>query len=365
MMRESTISSLTLDINVSNVVIVAGTRTPAPSAPPGLLSNELFAPLMTTTLLVGIVFSVLGTGANIVTITVYRRLGFADTSNISLTALAVSDVFVSITSLISELALLLLISSIPGIPFTYEIFVPISASAHVCFSRVSALITAYLSTERYLCVLLPLKIKSLITPKRTFAVMVVLFVAGFIRWPSDFITFPIRWRHFPSQNRTLLGALAATDRTALTLRVFNQIYYVFLLPPLTFSVVVVCTILLSISLHRSRVWRDANKSVNTASLTDKAHPQQSKEAKAVKMVITIATVFIIATIPSSIHLIAVNIAPGFDVGGRYVKIWAFTGAIYNIVDCMNCGANVIIYLNMSSKFRQATLELFSRKGRKK
>ena len=361
-MPQSTVS-FRLDINRSNAIIDYIRTT----ASPRLLSNELFGPLMTITLYLGIIIAVFGTGANIVTITVYRRLGFVDTSNISLTALAISDLCVSITTLISFLSLVLL-GTISNLPFTYEIFLPISASAHVNFSRVSALITAFLSTERYLCVLVPLKIKSLITPKRTFTVMVILFVAGLIRWPLDFIIFPIRWRYFPSLNRTLLGAIGSTDRTAVILRGFNQVYYVYLLPPLTFTIVLVCTILLSISLHRSKAWRDANKSIplnaSATSAAEKPNLQQSKEAKAVKLVITIATVFIIATIPSSIHIFAVATVPGFDVGGRYVNMWTLMGLVYNIVDCMNCGANVIIYFNMSSKFRQATLELFSRRCRK-
>ncbi|GFS23773.1 chemosensory receptor A [Elysia marginata] len=337
------------------------------------LSNELFLPLLNVTLVLDVVVALFAILANIVTISVYRKLGYADSSNVSLTALAVSDLAVSLTTITCVLAIVLP-DVIPNAPFTHGIFVFISSNPHVNSTRVSALITAFISLERYLCVLVPLRVKSLITPKRTFKAMVVIFAIGHIGWFFDFAVYSIRWEFIPGLNRTVLNTVPAKHVTAVALRGFSQTYYSFFLPVLTFSIVLICTFLLSASLHRNKEWRDANKrtSSNNApanrgaddppSPTTESATPKSKEAKAIKMVITISTVFIIATIPASIHMVAVVFVPGFDFGGRYVNLWILTGMTFLIIDCINCSANVMIYYNMSSKFRTATRELFLGKG---
>ena len=68
------------------------------------------------------------------------------------------------------------------------------------------------------------------------------------------------------------------------------------------------TILLALSLQKSKAWRDPHKSItaNTQGKTgghSDSQKSKPKEARAVKMVITIAVVFIVTIFPSSIHTI--------------------------------------------------------------
>ena len=324
--------------------------------PSGLLSDRLFWPLMVGTLTLDVLTALVATVANIVTILVYRKLGFADSTNVSLAALALSDLIVSFSTLTSVLAILLPI--IPNVPFTMEIFFYIAFTPHVMATRTSALITSYISVERYLCVLIPLKIKRLITSVRTSIAMITVFVAGFIGWPIDFAIFPMRWRYVPELNRTLLRILIPSDPTSVALRAFNQAYYPFFLPLLTFLTVVVCTSQNSRSLQKSKIWRDANRSTTGTGRDEETVAIKSKEARAVKMVITIATVFIISTIPSNVHMIAVIAVPAFDLGGSYTNLYTVTGMAYYIADCLNCSANVFIYYKMSSKFKKSHARSF-------
>ena len=95
------------------------------------------------------------TGANIITLMVYSKMGFADTTNISVTALALSDLGVAVTTVICVLR--------PFLPFinasfTNEIFLVLAVYPHVIFARISAMITTYTSLERYVCVLFALKV---------------------------------------------------------------------------------------------------------------------------------------------------------------------------------------------------------------
>ena len=87
---------------------------------------------------------------------------------------------------------------------------------------------------------------------------------------------------------------------------------------------------------------------------------QSKEARAVKMVITIAVVFIVTNFPSSIHTITAQTLPGFTITGRYSRLYQVCGMMFVGLNAVNSGSNVIIYVKMSNKFRQAMLKTFGK-----
>ena len=330
------------DLNVSFV-------PDGPSFLPGLISKALHWQLMSICFGIDFVIGVIGMAANIVTIKVYRRLGFNDSSHISLTALAISDFGVSLTSVLTVLAFL--IPTIPGASFTSEIFMSI-ATPHVFLTRISALITTYLSVERCLCVLLPLKIKRMITTKRTSIAMVTIFLVNLGPWPYVFFRYPVGWKFYLGRNKTLLGVLPVTNPIILAVSYIVQGYNSLFLPTFTFFIVLFTTILLAVSLQGSRAWRDKNKSKITPSIktcngqrqssTSESATVKSKEDNAVKMVIAIATVFIISTIPTSIHMVFTFVEPEFIVGGRYTNLYTLGGMIFHILNCTNCSVNVII-----------------------
>ena len=337
---------------------------------PGLVSDTLYWRLSAIVLAVDLVAASVATTANIITILVYRRLGFTDPTTISLTALAVSDLGVAVTTFNCVLSVLL--PTIPGAPFTMDIFMIFAATPHVLFTRSSALITTYLSVERFLCVYVPLKVKRIITRKRTLVAMVIIFVAAFFLMPIIYFRYPIGWEFNPETNQTVLGALYVSDRIIHISFSVYQVYVSLCLPIFTFFTVLINTTLLAISLQKSKAWRDANKSQSTIqntvekggnSVSTSSTPSStSKETRAVQMVIGITTVFIISSIPSSIHMIFVLAVPGFDLNGRYAKLFALTGMMFLFVDCINCSANVCIYYIMSSKFRYAMLALFKKRN---
>ena len=331
---------------------------------PGLFSGAVYWQLLHIVVDLVTAVGVFATGANLVTITVYYRMGFADSTNISLTALALSDLGIALTTISSALGLLL--PTIPDAKFTHEIFLTTSVHPHTLLSRISAMITTYLSIERYLCVLLPLKIKTIITPRRTLIVIVAIYGATFGLYPVLVIGYPIGWKFYPERNASLLGVVPNLHPTVVMLD--NIVLFVVstFLPCVTFFSVIVFTLLLSLTLQRSKAWRDANKynSSNTQSADEtgsKLTAKQSKEDRAVRMVLTIATVFIVTNIPSCIHMVAMAAVPGFSVTGRYSKLFLLMGVLYLGVDSVNSGANVIIYYRMSNKFRHAMISLFSSK----
>ena len=331
---------------------------------PGLLSEVMYWRLMYFVISLNITVGMFATGANVITIIVYFRMGFADATNISLTALAVSDLGIALTTV--GICVIAILPELFSVPFATEIVLPTLAYPHTLLTRVSAFITLFLSIERYLCVLLPLRVKTIITYKRTLAVNISFFGAILVFYVESFIRYPIGWEFDPSQNRTILRVLPLVNEFAIVLDYFHLLIVDAIVPFATFFAILICTILLSLSLQKSKAWRDANNSTQAKTTTSlgqssQSAVKQSKEMRAVKMVITIATVFIITNIPSCSHTI-INVAvPEFDAFGRYHRIFDVIGLLFAGTNSINSGANVIIYYVMSQKFRQAFLGLMCTK----
>ncbi|KAK3748091.1 hypothetical protein RRG08_018297 [Elysia crispata] len=331
---------------------------------PGLINGPLFWQVLNVVLTLDILAAMFATGANILTIIVYRRVGYAESINISLSALAISDLGVAVTTIICVLAILL--PTVPNSPFTYEIFVNLGAYPHMFFTRASALITAYISVERYLCVFLPLRVKGIFTTNRTLTAMIVIFFLTFSPIAITLLSYPLGWSFSPEQNRTVLTVLPVNDSIILTSWYIIQVYIALFLPVLTFVTVSFSTVFLTTSLRRSQVWRDANRSTaiiaennrNAASSKGtRESATNSKEKKAVKMVIAIAVIFIVATIPSCVNMIAITTIPGFTMRGRFSHLYTVSGMTLLFVDSLNSGGNVIIYLFMSSRFKETVFTM--------
>ena len=73
--------------------------TTSPGSLPGLISDATHWGLMTVVLGPDLTAGVFATGTNIVTIIIYFKMGFADATNISLMALAFSDLGIALTTI--------------------------------------------------------------------------------------------------------------------------------------------------------------------------------------------------------------------------------------------------------------------------
>ena len=129
-------------------------------------------------ILTGII-SAFGCLSNVINIIVFCKQKFSDSVNISLFGLAISDLgcvlnLVWMSMCFSPLFQTL---SLPFNPLTVQYLT--GGWPHGCFARISSFITAYVTFERCLCVTLPLKVKTIITPRRTTLTLVAIFLVLF------------------------------------------------------------------------------------------------------------------------------------------------------------------------------------------
>ncbi|GFR93947.1 LOW QUALITY PROTEIN: chemosensory receptor B [Elysia marginata] len=110
-------------------------------------------------------FGLLGIVSNTANIIVYVKMGLSETANISLLALSTCDLIVSLCVLLASNCanpLLLATKRLPSGASIKEITYVASSVLYNCLG-LGACVTAILSTERCLCVIFPLKVKSIVT----------------------------------------------------------------------------------------------------------------------------------------------------------------------------------------------------------
>ena len=193
--------------------------------------------------------------------------------------------------------------------------------------------------------------------------MVIMFGGILFLYPVAYFRYPLGYKFESRRNKTLSDLLPVTDKTHLMLARLRTLIVGLIIPFATFFMVALCAILLSLSLQRSKAGRDANKYNPSKAMTkvrsdSESEVTKSKEIRAIKVVITIATVFIVTSILACTQMIFIIAVSEFSEAGQCYKLFDVIGMFYLGVNSINRGVNVIIYYTMSQNFKQTTLVLF-------
>ena len=320
----------------------------------------------------GIVVNIFGVTGNVIIIIVYRKMGFSESTNISLVALAIADIGSIMPTQCGCLVKLMSLHS--QIPISMEIVDLVAKWPHIVFTRVLTFITCFISLERCLCVVIPLKIKSIITAKRTCLILVLIFIANIL--PVSYVYFKraLGWKFFPAQNRTLLATLVIKDTPLINIvQKTGLFYYCSFLPTGTCLFVIVCTIFLTVSLRRSKRWRDtitaSSASVGNKSKQDGIKPAKtesssaiSKEERTVRIVIAIAVTFVASMLLHIVINLTMHFEEDWNSTGRYKHLFGVLYSVSDLFENINSSINLIIYYKMSSKFRENLLILCNKQN---
>ncbi|CAG5116579.1 unnamed protein product, partial [Candidula unifasciata] len=236
-----------------------------------------------------------------------------------------------------------------GLPI---VFVDIQAAfatwPYGCFGRITGWVTAFITFERCLCVVWPLKVKRIITSKVIIVVILSICLTMFFTMVPLYATSPLGWISFPG-NTTLLGSFI-TSSTELSASVSYTTHAVIQL--CCFFAVLVFTAGLTIRLRQKTRWR--NKLTSTQSSTSKS---TQREDKAIKMVTLIATIYVVCYLPTITFLIGTVLHPGFNAKGDYKNVFFSAWSFVILCGVVNSSVNLFVYHHMSSKFRKTCDEV--------
>ncbi|XP_012941105.1 adenosine receptor A1 [Aplysia californica] len=296
--------------------------------------------------------SLFGVASNIINIVVFAKQGFRDSMNISLVGLAVSD----LCSLLTMIWI-----SICENPLFYrselnfdpkDILYLTGATPHILFVKIASFITAFITFERCLCIAVPLKVKTIITPGRTKTIIISIYIAMSLLMIPFYLGNRLEWVFDFTVNATVLKTTFAADREMLeaimflTLGVFSTTF--------SFVFVICCTIVLIVKLKSKTKWRQA-----TAAKSDRAAEGVGvKDQKVVKMVTFIAAIFIVCAVPPTLLFLYMVIDPSFRIDGVYRNIYLVVWTSSFLTETVNSSVNIFVYMKMSSKYRAVFMKTF-------
>lgn len=294
--------------------------------------------------------SALGVGFNLVNVCVFLRLGFKDSLNISLFGLAIADLG-SLLPLMWTSACHnpLVIQTLDNMDIL-GVERLTAGWPHVCFTRITGWLTAFITFERYLCVALPLKVKTIVTPKRKVAVVVAIFV---IMLTSVLVIYiGIQIGPVSEQNTTLIGLVYQPNgRTIENIAIFFSAITQFL----AVTSVTVWTIGLVSSLRQKSKWR------KDATITTGNDRLSSRDTKAAKMVVTISVIFMIGYLPFSVSILGsvFGIEEYIRSEKRYGNLILVISNVFFCLQSVNPAISMFVYLIMSSKYRGTFRAMFT------
>ncbi|GFO20632.1 chemosensory receptor a [Plakobranchus ocellatus] len=327
----------------------------------GILSDEEFYIILPFMIYTSQLINNCAIITNSLILVVNVKLGFSEPSNISLTALAICDFTLAVLFTWNNLGIWLTYHNV-RLPFHGASESFLTGGAQSAFlSTTIAWITAFISFERCLCILVPLKVKRLITPRVTFVAMLIIILLTFC--PSFFIymRYKFVWVFNPYLNVTILNTIPVNSEFAI---LFGKIYIFIcgvIQPLLAFSIVLICTMLLVVQLRKISSWRLSvtcakrqwvQPEENPAASSSAAEARISrKEERLIRMVVAIATIFIMSYIPICIGLLCDVLIERFNAYGVYSRMYIVSGYIVSLGQPISGSVNILIYYKMASKFR--------------
>ncbi|GFO20619.1 chemosensory receptor a [Plakobranchus ocellatus] len=327
----------------------------------GFLSDEQFYIIFLFIIYTSQLINICAIVANVLSISVFVKLGFSEPSNISLTALAICDFTLAVLYTWNNLGFWLTYHNV-RLPFHGASVTSYTGGHQWAFlSSTVAWITAFISFERCLCILFPLKVKRLITPRSTFVAMLIIIVLTFCPSFLIYIRYKFVWVFNPYLNITILNTIPVNSELAILFEKISIVICGVIQPILAFSIVLICTVLLVVQLRKMSYWRLSVTSAKSqrvqpeensaASLSASKARISQKEERLVRMVVAIATLFIASYFPTCIMLFCYVVFNEFNQFGIYRRLYIVSGYVTSLGQPISGSINILIYYKMASKFR--------------
>lgn len=279
--------------------------TTADSHSQGLISDELrkLFEVMNFVILSGII-SLVGSVCNTINIVVFIKQGLSDPVNISLLGLSVSDLGALVSLIWMSVCFNPLFAN-SGIDFdSIRVQYLTAGWPHVCCARITSWVTAFITFERCLCVAMPLKVKTIITPKRTTCAIITIFAIMIISICPVYYAIYLGPVRDMTTNKTFISLVYRPNG----IHIENISFAINFVAQLTsFVLVIICTVVLVQSLLRKYKWHKHSVCTNTITNRDK---------RLIKMIISLSTIFIICFLPSAVNLVIMMLTPGYSIVGK-------------------------------------------------
>ncbi|KAH9500253.1 hypothetical protein Btru_077590 [Bulinus truncatus] len=296
-------------------------------------------------------FAVMGIVTNILILFVFTAQGFKDSVNISLTAMAIWELFKCIVGLAMRVYGPLGWSSLAYRRTWKNISTPTLNYLQVFANYVTYVLAAYVAFERCMCVTLPFKVKAIFTPRLTLVMMVFISALVILSFGIIFFVYDIYWVFDSSFNQSIVVYTYNGFYRQYGSGVIEYFTYIgFLNPVFSFVVIFICTVIIFYQLHRMSRFR--------AQSVHKERDMSSRDKQVVKMLLVVIIVYIVALVPRFLLHAGKMVEQEFYYLRKYHNLFNVCAYIVMTVDFINASVHLFIYLAMSTNFRMTFFNLF-------
>ncbi|RUS78143.1 hypothetical protein EGW08_014091 [Elysia chlorotica] len=311
---------------------------------------------------VTIPISAVGICGNIVILITFTKIGFLEPINISYCALAVSDILGVLFLMWNSICSILDFQK-SDIPFeALQISLPTGGAIFDIFNGTTAWLTAYVSLERCLCVVFPLKIKRILTHRKSIIVIASLFtIIGVPLLCANFILFQFEFQFDSETNRTVLNAKNLKD-SSHGLYSFVYLYKFAVLNLLSLTIILVCSSILAVRVRRSAKFRMTASAVPTNQMPgadpfdDRTRRKFIADMRVSKIVLSIASISILLGCLNATRTLLVMVWPDFRPTPDH-NIFIVASKLLSLLYLVNSSVNFFIFYMMGSKFRRTVQQL--------
>lgn len=288
-----------------------------------------------------------GLSTCIVNTIVYWRLGFGESANITFMAMSAFNLIAWFIHLVKQI-----LSAVEIIASMATLVVISTYSRGFAYVQIQ-LIIVYLSLERCICIMLPLKVRDILTPRRVILINVIIAIFGFVCYIPVWLN-PRRlpWLYDPNPN------LSQWDILSLT-------FIGIAVPASAEIVIVVCTGIMLHGINQSVKFRQRCATVRgsgTAKSVKRIKIMTRKDLKLTKVVVLLAMKNCISILPSLVGSFLRAVIPDMDWNKQYEGLYEMFYSLGMKSRVINCLTDIFVYYNASSKYRKQFRVLFSRSG---
>ncbi|KAI8772720.1 growth hormone secretagogue receptor type 1 [Biomphalaria glabrata] len=296
------------------------------------------------------IVSLFGLLFNAINICVFVKQGFRDKVNISLFALAVSDIGTLLSSLIYSVSINpLLISA--GLPVSlYELQGVVAAFPRATFSRITNCVTTYITFERCMCVVFPIKVKGIITARVTAVTLVFIYLAVASTLIPLYLGLVVRWRFDPFYNRTILGMTFEFNNGPADINAVLNLHSSIQLA--SFILISLFTSVLAGELRKQSKWRQQAAQTNDIS----SRVAKKRVSKTIRMIAVMAAIYIVCYSLTVFHLIYNAVEPAYR--STLFAIYSSVLSFAILMESVNSSIGIFLYYTMSAKYRITFLRMF-------
>lgn len=291
------------------------------------------------------VVSLFGVVVNVISLVVFLQQRLRDYVSVALISLCVSDLGMTLLSLGTSLCYAWKLVRPGDSPSNDALLYAAFLWPYSMLYDISALTTALISAERFLCVAMPLKVKHVVTIPRMLTAVAFVYVYNVAVYCPLFKAQELRWSMTSSvSNSSSLVVWLSQDHQIFE----NVVFYINVLGLIVIAqtVVTICSVGMVSGLIMSK-----NFQIKSLKRGKKMSRLKKQEVVLIKTVFMIAIMFCISNSLLVAFTFAIMFYPEFRIDGAYSGAYLLCSAIVRLCSVLNATGNGCIYFKLSSKFR--------------